>query len=108
LATSWVQHRSYSKALKRLPVALQARVIGATFHDGLMSRDNWFDLPRGAQVLGDVGRRRPAHWVALDDDDEDWPANYRSKLVKTDAALGITRPGAVDELREHFESWSSS
>ncbi len=105
LSTSWVQHRSYSKALKRLPVSLQARVIGATFHDGHMSRDNWFALSRGAQVLGDVARRRPAHWVALDDDDVDWPEKHLSKLVKTTPMLGLSRPGAVDELRSHLDSW---
>ena len=105
LATSWVQHRSYSKAVKRLPLELQRRVVGATFHAAHMTRDNWFALSRGVQVLGDVGRRRPTHWVALDDDDVDWPENYRNHLVKTDAMLGLTRPGAVDELRNHLESW---
>jgi len=105
LATSWVQHRSYSKAAKRLPAELRARLIGATFHDGHMSRDNWFALSRGAQILGDVARRRPAHWVALDDDDVDWPEKHLSKLVKTDPMLGLARPGAVDELRSHLESW---
>jgi hypothetical protein len=105
LATSWVQHRSYSKAAKRLPAELRERLIGATFHDGHMSRDNWLALSRGAQVLGDVGRRRPAHWVALDDDNVDWPENYLGHLVKTDAMLGLTRPGAVDELLTHLEKW---
>jgi len=105
LSTSWVQHRSYSKAVKRLPLELQNRVVGATFHAAHMTRDSWFALPRGAQVLGDVGRRRPAHWVALDDDDVDWPEKHLSKLVKTDTMLGLARPGAVDELRSHLESW---
>jgi hypothetical protein len=108
LSTSWVQHRSYSKAMRRLPVELQARVIGATFHEQHMSREAWFELPRGVQVLGDVGRRRPAHWVALDDDDEDWPRNYLNRLVKTNPVLGMTRIGAVDELRQHFESWKTT
>ena len=47
LSTSWVQHRSYSRAMKRLPAELQARVIGATFHEEHMARDAWFALPRG-------------------------------------------------------------
>ena len=59
-------------------------------------------------MLGDVGRRRPVHWVALDDDDEDWPGNYLSRLVKTNPVLGLGRPGAVDELRSHLESWFGS
>jgi HAD domain in Swiss Army Knife RNA repair proteins len=108
LSTSWAQHRSYSKAAKRLPAELQARLIGATFRDGHMSRDNWLALSRGAQVLGDVGRRRPAHWVALDDDDDDWPEKHLDNLVETDPMLGLARHGAVEELQQHFESWGET
>lgn len=107
LSTSWVQHRSYSQAMKRLPVALQQRVIGATFHDGQMSREAWFELSRRLQVLGDVGRRRPRHLVALDDDAEDWPKEYSVKLVKTDHVSGLARLGAVDQLRRHLNTRSS-
>jgi hypothetical protein len=73
-----------------------------------MRRADWDTVPRGYQILGDVERRRPAHWVALDDDDTEWPAEHRCKLVKTDGILGLRREGALEELITHLRSWSAS
>jgi len=107
LSTSWVPVRGYGKTLKRLPLALRERIIGATFHSEHMLHENWSAIARGYQILGDVGRRRPARWVALDDDFEDWPEEHANKLVKTHEMLGMRRPGAVEELVGHFKSWTS-
>ena len=107
LSTSWVPARGYAKTVKRLPSALRDRIIGATFHSGYMLHETWRAIARGYQVLGDVGRRRPKRWVALDDDFEDWPAEHADKLVKTHDRLGLRRPGAVEELVRHFKSWTS-
>ena len=107
LSTSWVRHRGFAYTVKRLPGALQRRVVGSTYHNRYMQSENWLALPRGAQVLGDVGRRKPRHWVALDDDFDDWPEGHLDKLVKTHPLTGLARPGAVDELRAAFATWCS-
>lgn len=75
---------SFSFVKKQLPLSLQQRVIGATFHNREMCKSQFACLPRGAQIVQDVARRLPASWFAIDDDDVGWPAAYRDRLVKTD------------------------
>lgn len=99
LSTSWVRVRRYSNAVKRLSPQLRERVIGATFHTR-MNRDSFEALPRGVQVLHDVARRRPRHWLALDDDDQGWGTEYRDHLIHTDSVLGISAPGTIEVLAE--------
>ncbi|MGF6853981.1 HAD domain-containing protein [Paraburkholderia sp. CI3] len=67
LSTSRVRvFRSVRKVARRLPLALRQRVVRATFH-GRMD-PVWFrSVPWGVQVWGDVCRRQPAAWLALDD-----------------------------------------
>ena len=102
LSTSWVRVRRFSRAVKRLSPALRERVIGATFHTR-MNREAFESLPRGVQILNDVERRQPRHWVALDDDAEGWPDAYRAHLIHTDKVLGISAPGLVEELQRRLE-----
>jgi hypothetical protein len=99
LSTSWVRvFRSVRKVARRLPPELRRRVVGATFH-GRMD-PVWFrSVPRGMQVWGDVCRRRPEAWLALDDDDAGWPAVCRAHLVHTDPVLGISAPAVLAELQ---------
>ncbi|MFM0074437.1 HAD domain-containing protein [Paraburkholderia sediminicola] len=99
LSTSWVLvFRSVRKVARRLPPALRRRVVGATFH-GRMD-PVWFrSIPRGVQVWGDVCRRQPEAWVALDDDDAGWPSVCRGNLVRTDPVLGISAPAVLMELQ---------
>jgi hypothetical protein len=99
LSTSWVRVLGYSRTLKRLTPGLQARVIGATYHSRMHS-GAFAMLPRGVQVLDDVERRRPADWIALDDDDVGWPTEHRDRLVLTDERLGLSAPGAPDEFKK--------
>ena len=80
LSTSWVRRYRYSKTSNRLLPSLRARVVGATFH-GRMNERDFAELPRGRQVLADVLRRKPARWLALDDDAADWPED--SLLIST-------------------------
>jgi hypothetical protein len=106
LSTSWVRVRRFSRAVKRLSPALRERVIGATFQTR-MNREAFESLPRGVQILNDVERRQSRHWVALDDDAEGWPDAYRSNLIHTDEALGISAPGLVEELQRRLELFRS-
>lgn len=107
LSTSWVPVRGLAATVACLPSALQARVVGATYDSKLMLHEAWASVARGYQVLEDVERRRPAHWVAIDDDDKDWPTEHRHRLVKTDAQWGLSQAGAIEELRAHFATWGT-
>ncbi|AXL48632.1 hypothetical protein DSC91_000099 [Paraburkholderia caffeinilytica] len=99
LSTSWVRvFRSVRKAAHRLPPELRRRVVGATFHRRM--DPEWYrSMPRGVQVWGDVCRRRPEAWLALDDDDAGWPAVCRSHLVRTDPVLGISAPAVLMDVQ---------
>lgn len=89
LSTSWVLRYGCSATTKRLPPALQARVIGATFPSRHMRDDDFRYLPRGQQVFEDVLRRRPRGWLALDDNEEGWPQEHAHRHVHTHMYEGI-------------------
>lgn len=108
LSTTWVLVDGFHKARACLSPQLRARVVGATFHSryhgGVTDRRQAFArMPRGQQVCEDVARRRPAAWVALDDDDQGWPADCGDNLVLCDGRLGISaltvRAALADKLR---------
>lgn len=90
LSTSWVRVKSYSYAKAQLSPALQARVIGATWHSRLMHPVEFAYTPRGLQILEDVQRRMPNYWFALDDDEAGWSAAYRNRLVLTKGNKGLS------------------
>jgi hypothetical protein len=96
LSTSWVRALRYSRAKRYLPSALQARVIGSTWHSE-KDPQVWLQLSRGEQVLADVQRRRPRAWLAIDDDPQ-WPAAAAAHLVLSDSTLGISAPGVQQQL----------
>lgn len=107
LSTSWCRQRGFTRAKRRLPSELQDRVIGGTYHRGIHGADHWSrhqfaSTPRASQVLADVARRKPAHWIAIDDDVDDWPAKYLDHLVACDGRLGLSSPQAQDILRERL------
>jgi hypothetical protein len=57
------------------------------------------NMSRGAQVLADVQRRGPNAWLAIDNDDEGWPAAYRDHLIKTEDRLGLSDPNVQKEIQ---------
>lgn len=89
----------FAKALKRLPLGLQRRVIGGTYHS-TMDWEQFKDAPRGMQVWSDVLRRQPQDWLALDDDYLHWPAWCRDKYIRTDEENGLAEP----VVRKEFEA----
>lgn len=93
LSTTWVsRYRGrISRLSSNLPTGLCDRVIGATYHSE-MDRDAFLASSRGMQIWSDVLRRRPARWLAIDDDAEGWPEWCRDHLVKTDETFGIGEP----------------
>ena len=102
LSTSWVRVLGFDKARRKLPPALRDRVVGATFHSA-MDRDLFMQMPRGVQILGDVGRRRPSAWLALDDDEEGWPTEWRHALIATHPVRGLGAPGVEQELAQQLQ-----
>lgn len=97
LSTSWVRSYGCIGAAKRLPQSLQVRVIGATFHSR-MNKTEFISSPRGMQVWGDVVRRQPKDWIALDDDWLHWPKWCLDKYVKTHEFAGISDPDVMAEI----------
>ena len=99
LSTSWVRSYGCAGTAKRLPIALRQRVIGATFHSR-MDEALFVDAPRGMQVWGDVVRRNPKDWLALDDDYMHWPKWCLSNYIQTDAHEGISNPAVLKKIKE--------
>lgn len=97
LATSWVPVLGLEFAVSKLSVALQTRVVGATF-DPAIHRAGFHSVARGYQILDDVERRRPSSWMALDDDDRDWPEEHRARLVHVNSRLALAEPAALKAL----------
>lgn len=100
LSTSWVRAYGLEAATARLPEALRERVVGATF-DPDRDGPGFGSVGRGYQVIEDVQRRRPRHWVALDDDGRDWPDECAEQLILTDSMFGLGAESAQSAL----ESW---
>jgi hypothetical protein len=103
LSTSWVRVRSYHFAKKQLTPALQAKVIGATFHRRLMKEEEFILKPRGEQIADDVFRRGPQSWFAIDDDHLGWPGWCRDNLLRTDGARGVSDPKIQEAIRIMLE-----
>jgi len=99
LSTMWVVRDGCADTAQRLPQALQARVVGATYHSK-MSRAKFVDTPRGLQVWQDVVKRKPRAWLALDDVHEGWPVQALPHYVRTHERAGISDPAVHDELNQ--------
>jgi hypothetical protein len=105
LSTSWALQYGVTGAAKRLPEALQSRVIGGTFHSRHMSQTEFqYEKPRGVQVYEDVLRRRPREWLALDDTNEGWPPESVGHFIQTDESEGISAPHVLAEIKKKLQA----
>ena len=107
LSTSWVRNYGIRNAVKELPAGLRNRVVGSTY-DSQAPGDHFDYLPRGEQVATDVERRRPAEWLALDDDPLGWPDWAQPHLVLTDPYEGISPPELAEEVRRRLAQLASA
>lgn len=105
LSTSWVRMRDFQFAKRKLSPSLQERVIGATFHNRAMRKDEFDNMTRGKQILADVERRSPKNWFAIDNDNSGWPAHLKDHLVLTQDHLGLSEPRVQDEVKKILETW---
>ena len=105
LSTSWVRVLGYSKARKKLPYGLRKRVVGSTFHSKTRQIEFLQDS-RGMQIWGDVQRRKPRAWVAIDDDVFGWPKWSLGNLVDSNEIDGISdhlvQEKLIEKLKENF------
>jgi hypothetical protein len=104
LSTSWVLVKSFDYAKHRLSQPLRDRVVGATFHKHFMERESFINMPRGLQVCGDVLRRKPMNWLAIDDDGLGWPAWSVDKLLLTDGRLGLSDPATRQDIQRRLKA----
>jgi hypothetical protein len=99
LSTTWVQELGFNEAKYELSPNLRERVIGATYLHPKIVKAEFDTKPRGMQILGDVERRKPSHWFALDDDAFGWPAAHKDKLIQTTDSLGLSDPAVQEQVR---------
>jgi hypothetical protein len=102
LSTTWVRELGFKEAKFELSESLRDRVIGSTFLHPKMVKDTFDTLPRGLQIWGDVERRKPAHWFALDDDAFGWPAWCRENLIQTSDRTGLSDPAVQARVRQRL------
>lgn len=103
LSSSWCVRPGYTRTVKKLPEELRLKFIGGTYHRRIHGRDPWtkesfMRSPRGAQVLADANRRKPKHWLALDDDVEDWPKEALENLLTVDGRFGLSDTKVQQQL----------
>jgi hypothetical protein len=104
LSTSWSKRYGPARAAKNLGHKLRHRVIGATYHTRMQEKE-FLDKARGLQVVEDAMRRKPCAWLALDDDYENWPAEYLMQYIKTHPTEGISDPDVLAEVRTKFATY---
>lgn len=103
LSSTWCIRPGYSATLKRLPASVRARFIGGTYHKRVHGVDPWNlsmfrTTPRGVQILEDAQRRKPRHWITLDDDLEGWPDSCRQNLIACEGTTGLSNLDVQHEL----------
>jgi hypothetical protein len=89
LSTSWSLTLGVKGAQRLLPKELALRVVGSTFDDAHLTKEEFLELPRWQQILDDVKRRNPQRWIALDDDVEGWPGHAEPHLLSCSPELGL-------------------
>lgn len=94
LSTSWVRYVGFSKAKKRLPLDLQCRVVGATWHSSMakeLTEGVWWDQSsRYQQILKYLAHSPSGEWLAIDDDLSGWAEADRHKVIATLPELGLS------------------
>ena len=106
LSTSWVRMKSFHFAKTHLPVELQKRVIGATYHRREMIDSVFDQKSRGHQVWSDVLRRKALRWFAIDNDDSGWPKQCREDLILTDDRMGISDTAVQQQIADRLAKLS--
>lgn len=112
LSSSWCVWPGYGRTMKRLPEGLRSRFVGGTYHSRVFGFDKLMQesfraKPRWLQIWEDVQRRKPQHWLALDDDTEGWPDWAARHLIACDGSLGLSCEETRSQLFERLRSLRS-
>jgi HAD domain in Swiss Army Knife RNA repair proteins len=99
LSTSWVPSFGFAYARDQLIPSLRKRVCGGTYDPNDPMAWRFARRTRYDQILGDVNRRRPDRWLALDDDALGWPQKELGHLVLVPAEFGLWSDLARSELK---------
>jgi hypothetical protein len=102
LSTTWCLHYGFEYAKGQLTPSLQSRVLGTTFDP---KYPHFWRMPhwsRYDQILSDVSGRRPAAWLAVDDDPLGWPEIEQYSLVLTTPELGLACITTQAEFRRRL------
>lgn len=112
LNTSWVRQLGYKRALGYLPIELQGRVIGASWHSsmakGWIDDNQWDGKTRYDQICRYAARSQVRHWIALDDDVEGWAESAAQHLITCAPDFGIGSPQTQAKLRRRLEEFVQS
>lgn len=103
LSTSWVRWRGYTHARDRLPAKQAQRCVGASFHNQ-MDVTAFLAMSHGQEILANVRRREPFEWVAIDDDDTDWPQGCFVQRTYDHSARGISEPEVCECLKSRLDA----
>lgn len=101
LSTSWVKTLRYDFSKSQLPKKIQDSCIGGTWHSHMKpSHTGWFidyntghyfdTLSRYQQIKQDSLRRKCVNWVAIDDNNSEWPLNEYNKLILCQSKKGLS------------------
>lgn len=99
LSTSWVGSFNFVRAKLYLPQSVQQRVVGTTY-EYRTDKQEWSELSRFQQIIRYVRAKNLQSWLALDDDDTDWPQSCEQNLVCPPPRFGIGDARVQIELTE--------
>jgi hypothetical protein len=91
LSTTWAHQQGLEAAAAFLPIGLWTRVSGCTLDTNFC---------RGDQVAFHAMEHGIERWIALDDNDFEWPAEHLSKLIHCNDLIGISDPRVIAKLKE--------
>lgn len=94
LSTNWVYVFGIEVALSHLTPTLRARVIGSTWSkpEGDEAIEPFSRMTRFQQIMSHVTRNNIKRWIAIDDlhsGYQEWPLEYKKKLVLTEQSIGM-------------------
>jgi hypothetical protein len=100
LSTKWVWWFGIDYCRSRLPDALAARVIGATWEGGWAMPLCWIHWDRCRQIRHHVDKYAIDRWLAIDDDDHGLFDEDRANWVVTDPSLGVAERDTMRLISE--------
>lgn len=96
LSTTWAQRTHWTLARNHLPNSLRSRVIGGT-HPAPVARGIQIELHAMDFGISDTD------WIAIDDDDYNWPTQHVERLIKCSPHIGLSCKKTQQELLKKLE-----